>query len=159
MGQGHAAHAVGQALEEVLPAVGGGAPDVRVVVQLAQQELHDAVEQLLLARDVAVERHRLDPEPLAQAPHGEAGQPELVDVREGRGQDPVAVQGHPLGGGGLPAHGGQVGVLLVHVASCPWSAAWSRTARPVVRAEASRAGVGTWGEHRASRIVNGSLTT
>jgi hypothetical protein len=100
MGQRDAAHAVGEALEVVLPAVGGRQVDVGVAVQLVDHGLHDAVEQVLPSGHIAVERHGLHAEVGAEAPHRQSVEPLLVDELDGRAEDAAAVQPAAAGAGG-----------------------------------------------------------
>jgi hypothetical protein len=69
---------------------------VAVQVQLGHQMVGDPFEKILTPVDVAVQRHRLDPELLAEPAHGQRGQAVLVDERDGGLDDPVPGQRRPL---------------------------------------------------------------
>jgi len=56
-------------------------------LDLARDQLDDAVQEVVLVRDVVVERHRLDPELLAEPPHA-------VDWKEGLRQ--TAISSHEV---------------------------------------------------------------
>ena len=47
-------------------------------VDVAQDQVDDAVEDVVLVRHVVVQRHRLDPELLAEPAHGQRADPALV---------------------------------------------------------------------------------
>jgi hypothetical protein len=68
-------------------------PTGRGHVDLAEDDLDHAVEEVVLARDVVVERHRLDAELLREPAHRQG--PEAAFVCDGdRGtQHPLAAQG------------------------------------------------------------------
>jgi hypothetical protein len=51
-----------------------------------------ALEEVLPTVDVAVERHRLDPELLAELAHRQRGEPVRVDERDRGGDDPIPRQ-------------------------------------------------------------------
>ena len=53
---------------------------------------HDPVEDLVLVRDVVVERHRLDAEPLRQPAHADRVDPLRVGELEGRPEDAFSAQ-------------------------------------------------------------------
>ena len=80
-------------------------------VQLAEHRVDHRVEQRLLARDVVVERHRLDAEAAGQRPHRQGGQALLVGEGHRLGDDAVAAQ---RGAGGR--HPGSSG---------NWSVGWA----------------------------------
>ena len=56
---------------------------VRRQLDLAQDEVDDPVQEVVLVRDVVVERHRLDAERLAELPHRQRLDPALVGERDG----------------------------------------------------------------------------
>ena len=60
---------------------------------LVEDEVEDAVEEVVLVGDVVVERHRLEPERLAELAHRQRLDPALVGELERRLQDPVAAEG------------------------------------------------------------------
>ena len=60
---------------------------------LGEDEVEDAVEQVVLVRDVVVERHRLEPEHLAELAHRHGLDPALVGELERRLEDPLAAEG------------------------------------------------------------------
>ena len=60
---------------------------------LVQDEVEDAVEDVVLVGDVVVERHRLEAERLAELAHRQRLDPALVGELERRLQDPVAAEG------------------------------------------------------------------
>ncbi len=68
-------------------------------LDLADQEVGHPVEQLVLAADVVVERHRLDAELLADPPHRDRAEALRVGDGDGRAEDAVAVQRHAAGAG------------------------------------------------------------
>ncbi len=92
MGQRHASYAVGEPLHEVLPAVAGSVEHLVVRLHAGDEAVHHAVEELLLAGDVAVERHRLDAEGLPEAAHRQPREALLVDVGDRGVEDPSAVE-------------------------------------------------------------------
>jgi hypothetical protein len=108
--QRDAAYAVGQPLQEVLPAVGGADQDVVVLLHVRHDVLDDGIEQRLAARNVPVQRHGLDAELLAEPAHREAREPVGLDELQRRDDDPVAAERLPLRGRQLPAHHRGVGV-------------------------------------------------
>ena len=55
-------------------------------------QLDDPVEHRLLARHVAIQRHRLDTEFVPESPHRQRLKPFGVDDRERGFQDPAAVE-------------------------------------------------------------------
>ncbi len=59
---------------------------------LAQDDIAQPVEQVVLVADVAVQRHGIDAERLAQAPHAQPFEPALVGDRDRRLEDPRAGQ-------------------------------------------------------------------
>ena len=61
-------------------------------LHLGEDEVEHAVEEVVLVRDVVVERHRLEPERLPELPHRQRVDPVLVGEREPRFEDPVAVE-------------------------------------------------------------------
>ena len=73
----------------------GRVEDDLVGADAGHEGLHHGVEELLLARDVAVQRHRLDAELLPEPTHGEAGQAVGVDELQRGLDDPVATEGDP----------------------------------------------------------------
>jgi len=75
---------VRQPLHEILPPVTRSAEHVSVTVQAIREELGHRVEEMLLAMDMAVERHRLHTEHLPETPHRQRPQPMLVDKNHGR---------------------------------------------------------------------------
>jgi len=88
--------AVGEPLQIGLPALGRGEQCiVRTQVQLGDHPVDDALEQVFPSVDVAVERHRLDVELVAQPAHRQSGEPALVDEVDGRADDPLAGQARP----------------------------------------------------------------
>ena len=93
----HPTYAVGEPLQEVLPAVARRVEDLLVDRHLVEHGADDGVQQVLATRDVAVQRHRFHAEHGAQAAHGESGEPELVDEGDGRGHDAGTVQWLPGG--------------------------------------------------------------
>ena len=62
-------------------------------LRLVEDEVEDAVEHVVLVRDVVVQRHRLEAEHLAELPHGQRLDPALVGEVERRLQDAVAAEG------------------------------------------------------------------
>src|SRR5262249_18983974 len=68
---------------------------------LGEHEVEDPVEQVVLVRDVVVERHRLETEELAELPHRHRLDAVLVRELERGAQDAVAAEGEAgLGFGG-----------------------------------------------------------
>jgi hypothetical protein len=61
-------------------------------VQLGDQVVDDALEEVLPAVDVAVDRHRLDAELLAQSAHRQRGQAVLIDKGNGSRHNPFTSQ-------------------------------------------------------------------
>ncbi len=59
-------------------------------VDLGEDEVDDAVDDLVLVGEVVVERHRLDAEVLAEPAHAQAIEPALVGQPEGGLEDAVA---------------------------------------------------------------------
>jgi hypothetical protein len=120
MGQGDAADTVRQPLQVVLPAVRGLQHDVGVAVELVHDGLHDAVDQALPARDVAVQGHGLHAEARAEAAHRQLAHAVLVDELHRRAEHPPPVEPRTSGGrrpgrhrrGGAAALLGQVGVAV-----------------------------------------------
>jgi hypothetical protein len=74
-GQAHRAQPVG-------PVAAGGA-----AVEVAQDVVTHGVEQLVLAGEVGVQRHRADTQPVGQRAHRQRGGPALVQHRDGAVQD------------------------------------------------------------------------
>ncbi len=62
---------------------------------LAEDEVGDAVQDVLLARDVVVEGHRLDPELLPEPANGQRLDPARVGKNEGGTQDALPAQRGP----------------------------------------------------------------
>ena len=60
---------------------------------LGEDEVEDAVEDVVLVGDVVVQRHRLEAERLAELAHRQRLDPALVGELERRLQDPVAAEG------------------------------------------------------------------
>ena len=96
------AHRVGAVLH--------GASPVGVVgdLDLGEHRVDHAVEDVVLARDVVIQRHGLDPELLSEAPHGHRA--EALGVGQGHGRTQRAVPGHGL----APLLGG----------TCAWRHLW-----------------------------------
>ena len=61
-------------------------------VDLAEDEIDDAVDELVLVGEVVVERHRLDPELLAELAHAEGLEPALIGEPEGGLEHPLPAQ-------------------------------------------------------------------
>ena len=74
------------AAQAVLPAA-GPRDDQR---HLAEDLLDHALDQVLLAVDVAVQRHRLDAELASEPPHREGVEALAVDEVEGGAEHPIA---------------------------------------------------------------------
>ena len=72
----------GETGEVVAPASLGLQPDLRISGQFVDDALDHDVEELLAARDVAVQRHPADPEPLTDGAHRHRGDALLVDQRQ-----------------------------------------------------------------------------
>ena len=67
-------------------------------LDVAQDQVDDAVEDVVLVGHVVVQRHRLDPELLAEPAHGQRLDPALVGQGDGGAQHPLPAQrGSPLG--------------------------------------------------------------
>ena len=62
------------------------------VVDLLHHVLGDAVEDVFLVGDVVVERHRLGPDDLREAAHGERGETLLVGDADRRAQHPIPAE-------------------------------------------------------------------
>jgi hypothetical protein len=60
--------------------------DIRIAVELVDDGLDDAVEEVLTAGHIAVQGHRLDAEIGSDPTHGEVAQPVRVDVSDGGGE-------------------------------------------------------------------------
>jgi hypothetical protein len=86
-----AAYAVGHPLQVLLPR-SGQLLGHGLVVELVHHVLDDPVQQLLPARDVAVQRHRLHPELTAQSAHGQPVAAFGVDQVYGLAQDLLPAQ-------------------------------------------------------------------
>jgi hypothetical protein len=69
-------------------------------LDLAGDEVDDAVQDLVLVGDVAVQRHRLDTEILAEPAHAQALDAALVRQRDRGAQHALSVQGRSR----LPRH-------------------------------------------------------
>jgi hypothetical protein len=69
---------------------------------LLEDEIEDSVEQVVLVRDVVVERHRLESEHLPELAHRHRLDPALVRERERRLQDALPAERNP--GFGLRGH-------------------------------------------------------
>ena len=95
MVQGDPAHLVGDGLEEALPVL--AQPVVDPVRDPGEQLRDDALEQVLAAPDVAVERHGLEAQPLGEVAHREARRPALVDEAQRGVHDLLAVETPALG--------------------------------------------------------------
>ena len=67
--------------------------DVRRQVELLDHEIDHAVEDVVLVRDVVVERHRFHAEPRRHLAHGDRADPALVGDLHRRGEDPISIQG------------------------------------------------------------------
>lgn len=78
-------------------------------LELARDEVDDAVQDLVLVRDVVVQRHRLDPELPGEPPHAEGLDPLCVGEGEGGAEHPAPCSGIPI----LAAHSHASGVVLV----------------------------------------------
>jgi len=65
-------------------------------VDLAEDDVDHPVEQVALAGDVVVQRHRLHAERLPQLAHAERGHPGLVGEGYRGAQHPVPVQRRPV---------------------------------------------------------------
>ena len=65
----------------------GGRP-----LDLGDDQLDDPVEQVVLAPDVAVERHRVDPELLAELAHAQRLEAVAIGELDGDAEDAVAVE-------------------------------------------------------------------
>ena len=65
---------------------------VRRQLDLAEDEVGDAVQEVVLVGDVVVERHRLDPELLPEPAHAERVDAGLVGERDGGAQHALSVQ-------------------------------------------------------------------
>ena len=61
-------------------------------VDLAEDEVDHAVEEVALVGDVVVERHRLDAEDLAELAHAQRRDPRLVGERDSGAQHSIARQ-------------------------------------------------------------------
>src|SRR4029077_21000513 len=70
-------------------------------VDLAEDEVDHAVEEVALAGHVVVERHRLDPEGVAELAHAERPGHDVVGERNGGAQHPFTIQGDAGLCGGL----------------------------------------------------------
>ena len=66
---------------------------------LCEHEVEDAVEQVVLVRDVVVEGHRLEAEHLAELAHRHGLDPALVRELERRLEDALAAEGEAGVGG------------------------------------------------------------
>ena len=62
-------------------------------LDLAHDEVGDPVQQVVLVRDVVVERHRLDPELLPEPAHAERLDPVVVGERDGGTEHALSRQG------------------------------------------------------------------
>ena len=67
----------------------------RSVLDLAQDRLDDAFLEVVLARDVVVERHRLHAELLPEAAHAQRLEPALVGHLDSRTKNPLPGQRGP----------------------------------------------------------------
>src|SRR4051794_9533124 len=81
--------------DRALAQLGLPVPVRRGRVDLAEDDVDHPVEEVGLAGDVVVERHRLDPELLGELAHRQLLGPTLVGQRDGGAQDPVAVERGP----------------------------------------------------------------
>ena len=70
----------------------GPAARADLFVELADDGVDHAVEQRLLVGDVVVQRHRLDPELLAEPAHRQRAETLVVGEGHGRLQDEVSAQ-------------------------------------------------------------------
>ena len=66
---------------------------VRREVDLAEYEIDDAVQDVVLVGDVVVERHRLDLELLTEPAHGERLDPARIGENQGGAQNALPAQG------------------------------------------------------------------
>src|SRR5947209_12011996 len=62
---------------------------------LAEDEVDDAVEEVVLVGHVVVQRHRLDPEGFTELAHAERPDPALVGEGDGGAQHPMTAQWDP----------------------------------------------------------------
>jgi len=127
MGQGHPPQSGCEPGEVVLPATGRQQQHLGVGVELVDDQVHDPVDQVLPARDVAVERHGRHVELAAQSAHGQGGQTIAFDQRRRRVQDRLPVQpltGCPAVTAGSVALGGLAADC--HVSKLRSDPAWVR---------------------------------
>src|SRR3712207_1725282 len=113
VGDGDPPDPVREPLQVVLPAVLGRQVHLRVAVELVDDQFHDAVEQVVAAGDVPVQRHPLDAEVGAHAAHRERLEPVLVDELDGRGEHPAPVERGPDGAGRTRPHRTRVGGAVI----------------------------------------------
>jgi hypothetical protein len=76
-------------------------------LDLAEDDVDDAVEDLVLVGDVVVDRHRLHPELLGQGPDRQPGDPTGVGDRDGAVQHALPAQWRAIEGA-LPACSGHL---------------------------------------------------
>ena len=62
-------------------------------VELLDHQVDHAVEDVVLVRDVVVERHRFHAEPRRHLAHGDRADPALIGDLHRRGEDAVPIQG------------------------------------------------------------------
>ena len=67
--------------------------DVGGQVELLDHEVDHAVEDVVLVRDVVVERHRFHAEPRGHRAHRDRADSALVGDLHRRGEDPISIQG------------------------------------------------------------------
>src|SRR3979411_1740803 len=90
------------------PGADGGLPRGvrRRLRDLAHQEIDHATDDLLLAPNVVIERHRLDPEPLADSAHRDRLEPVLVRDLDRGTQHALAAERRACLPSALAARGG-----------------------------------------------------
>lgn len=64
-------------------------------LELVQDEIDDAVQEVVLVGHVVVERHRLDAERITEPAHGEAVQTFTVRQLHGRAKQAISREGRP----------------------------------------------------------------
>src|SRR4051812_38331309 len=90
-------------------------------VHLAEDEVDDAVDDLVLAGDVVVDGHRLDPERLRERPDRQRRQAAVVGDARGAVEDALSAQRRPRADASAGTLGGAPTVGLHMVPLLVWS--------------------------------------
>ena len=69
-------------------------PSIDGQFDLAEDEVDDAVDDLVLVRDVVVDRHRLDAELVGERADRQRSEPSRVGDREGAAEHPIPAERH-----------------------------------------------------------------